>query len=267
MKSLFKTVAKKISTEKQVLDKDSLPKTVLSDYRVYTAILSYNRYCTTTRVPPLPTIPEECFVFYKDMGINFRRTFERAEKVMDPVDTFIYYVELGNFQGQELIWNQLDGQQKDRVYDCADEVVGFLGYYLETGTVLPGSNLDDLYEKAKSKVFTVSAFIYGLCSVPLRRSILLSEFCTTLECQDIHWVANCEHLANLVKLKDFEINADEMHEGVAADIESTIRSNHSNFLRLPKNCRIPELEDFARERIGPYVPYDVPDSGYSTVVW
>uniref|UniRef100_A0A1I8AGW1 SWIM-type domain-containing protein n=1 Tax=Steinernema glaseri TaxID=37863 RepID=A0A1I8AGW1_9BILA len=268
MKSLFKIAAKKILTENLpiALHKDSLPKAALSDYRIYTTILRFNRN-STTRVPPLPAIPEECFVFDREFLIHIPRTLARAEKVMDPVGIFKYYVALGNLEGIASLWTQLDDEQKDRAYDSCDQVTRFLFDFLDTGTVPPESQLLQLYRSSKSANFYISFFIFRLFPVRLRSLTVLCELYNALNCQEKHRAANCRHLAGLVAYKDFEIKFNELDESVATDLEATIRSNHSNFLRLPKNCRIPEVEDFAREKIGPYVPCDVPDSGYPPFIW
>uniref|UniRef100_A0A1I8A6N2 Tudor domain-containing protein n=1 Tax=Steinernema glaseri TaxID=37863 RepID=A0A1I8A6N2_9BILA len=264
MKLLFKIAAKKILVQELPIYADSLPKTVLINCQRYAKMLVFYDYCSSIPIPPLPTVPEECFVFYENVDINFPRTFDRAEKVMDPVAIFMYYVELGNLEGVRRLWSRLDDHQKVRIYNCNDEVVIFLADYFETGVALPGNSLVSIHGKAKFKNFNTCAFIFKLYPVPTRGFILICEFCIALEHEDDSWEANCEQLAGLVALKDFQVEIDD--RGVT-DLETTIRSNYSKYLRLPKNCRIPEVDEFARERIGPYEPCDVPDSDYPDVAW
>uniref|UniRef100_A0A1I7ZJ20 Protein kinase domain-containing protein n=1 Tax=Steinernema glaseri TaxID=37863 RepID=A0A1I7ZJ20_9BILA len=190
------TAAKRISTKKLTIDKDSYPKSVLVNYQRETKVLRFHNYFSA-----LSAVPYECFAFDRDVRINLRRTFERAEKLMDPVDIFKYYVELGNVSAFDSLWSRFDYEQKDRVYDCDDAVSRFLGDFLESRRMgLSQDQILDIYDEARAKNFNTSAFIFKLCPLPCRILILLSEFQTALQSGGDSWRVECEQLAGLVAI-------------------------------------------------------------------
>uniref|UniRef100_A0A1I7YDX4 Uncharacterized protein n=1 Tax=Steinernema glaseri TaxID=37863 RepID=A0A1I7YDX4_9BILA len=248
MSPLFNFVAKKISSENLSIDLDSLPKPALINYQKCEKILWFHSY-----FPKLPAIPDECFVFAKDVPINLPRTFERAEKVMDPVYIFMYYIEMGNVAALKPFWHRLDDQQKARVSTFDDKMVQFFAEYLETGVRPSMHELFNLYREAKTRNFNISAVLFKMGPIPFRMVVLLDEFHNTLVCPDDDWEANCGHLAGLLTFKDFVIDFNRVLPSYLVVLEDALRLRYTRFVMLPTKCRIPEVEDFVARRIGPRV--------------
>uniref|UniRef100_A0A1I7YWM8 ATP synthase subunit alpha, mitochondrial n=1 Tax=Steinernema glaseri TaxID=37863 RepID=A0A1I7YWM8_9BILA len=246
MSSLFEIVAKKISTENLAIDAKMVPRTILVNIRIRSFHKLYSK---------LPAFPDECFVFAKDWSINLQRTFERAERVVDPVDVFTHYMEHRNLEWMKSAWGRLDKEQQARICSSDDEVKQALSEYLKTGVPPPDYRLFALYQEARVKNFHLSVFLWKMGTVEFQKHILLGEFCRTLQFgHSDQWASNCEQLAGLVALQGFDITLGKMDWRSRTELKQIIRLMPSVFLELPENCRIPAIEDLAAASIDARVP-------------
>uniref|UniRef100_A0A1I8ANJ7 PX domain-containing protein n=1 Tax=Steinernema glaseri TaxID=37863 RepID=A0A1I8ANJ7_9BILA len=174
MNSLFQLTVKNIVTEKLVIKANMLPWRIFLNFQQYKKILDFHKLYSK-----LPALPDECFVFDKDLSIDLQQTFERAEKVMDPIGVFAHYIEHRNLEWMKSAWSRLDEEQQTRIRSSEDELMQALAEYLETGVPPPNYRLFALYKEAKTKNANMRIIFWKMCSTELQQVILFVEFYET----------------------------------------------------------------------------------------
>uniref|UniRef100_A0A1I7YUW5 AGPT-Pplase3 domain-containing protein n=1 Tax=Steinernema glaseri TaxID=37863 RepID=A0A1I7YUW5_9BILA len=235
MNSLFKTAAKQIIAEN--LSPKSLPKAALIEFQKCTSILQFQKAYRA-----LPSIPDECFVFTRDFAVDGSRTFKKAEKYLDLVDIFAYFLELGHVHGLRSIWKRLDDKQKPRIYDLPGKLPGFFADFFESRR--GSGDVFSLYAEARTKNFELCRFFFERSAPRLRATLLLDELATTLRAPRSSWRSSCRHLATLVSLQDAEVELSEIRSPTITRLEESIRENRARYRSLPEDCRIPAVEEF-----------------------
>ncbi|KAK0429102.1 hypothetical protein QR680_011192 [Steinernema hermaphroditum] len=237
MKSLFKIAAGKIAKNKKLVE--TLPKPIFNRIQKYEHLNAFKRHFAK-----FPEIPDECFVFKPDFFVNAERTLRNAEKILDPLVMFQYYLAAGYVSRLEELWKQYSATQKEQIMD-RNPFGKYFADLFDYGQTVPVSNAR-YYEKARNfKYLSLSHYFFSVCPVPAQIVLLLSELNITLESvSQSRWQSNCAHLYRLLQLKNFSIDFNQMSEQGKELLREDIKRNQKNFSRLPRSCRIEEVDAF-----------------------
>ncbi|KAK0429208.1 hypothetical protein QR680_011253 [Steinernema hermaphroditum] len=237
MKSLFSISTEKVVTEYHPIDFCSLPRQVRRNLNFQ----SFKRY-----FGQFPAIPDDCFIFRKkDSSINVDKTFAKAKNVMDPMVMFSYYLASGDLKAMETMWNEFDELQRMAIRACDEQLIKFLLDLFEKRPPNPTWQMRELYVDARRRgYFSLSHMFFRKCPVNQRAVILLSElkYLVAAKLTREHWVICCRHLSRILKSKNFTMDFALLKNNGKDVLKNLIRANFSKYRRLPKECRIPEVE-------------------------